>query len=59
MGGSPISLLSLFSYNVPPSVQILRRVSTVALGADEDQAFSSNSRNSSRGVYVTVHLSPV
>lgn len=53
MVGSPISPLSRLSYSVPPSVQILLRVKTVAYGFPASQAAVSNSRKWPREVSET------
>lgn len=48
--------LSLFSYNVPPSVQILLSVHAVAYGEPSSQACFSISFSLPSGVYDTSHL---
>ena len=58
--GSPMIPLSLgLLYNVPPSVQILRKVKPVAHGSPASQAAFSFFFNSSTGMYFTSHLLPV
>ena len=58
-GTSPSLSLSRCSYNVPPSVQILRRVKAVAAGLLLAYASFSSSLSFSRLVVDTSHFSPV
>lgn len=55
----PIASLSVFSYSVPPSPQILLKVAAVAIGAPSAHSFSSTSRSVSSEVYWAVHFVPV
>lgn len=53
--GSPIIVLARLAYSVPPSVQIRRKVNTVADGFPASQAAASSSRSFSRDVRDTSH----